>query len=515
MGEGSAWDGRISFRVPPIEPIALALYPVLGILWVYVLWPMVLQRGPWAIAPGGGGMAAMHAAWIFSMWALVCVPMLVHGAVVYRRPAAELPPRRLWRLAGAAASVAGMAYVLGLLVHLSLPCAEALGATALAFTFYGLQARSDFWRWLGLFGFVLLGYVTARVLAPGMHATYPSLYPSLPTLPGALYLDLGWIPLEALAVVFAGPSLDAAEAAARGSPREVAQPPDRQAAAQPAAAVGLQIEMRTRHERNPHAFEHLVGLDAVIEKLVDALDLPLREPERLARYQVAPPACFLLAGPPGTGKTALARAAAEYFGCAFFAVGPGDLIAGTGLVGLAEQRLKHLFAEARGNRPAVIFFDEIDAFAAARDGAALNRPQDLLLRPLLAELDGFDPLAGVLVLAASNAPELLDPALLRSGRFGQPIWVTPPDGGARARIWRVYLAGKPLAADVDVDELAGRSEGWVGADIASAVAQAAMSALKRGVQDPSRDRIEMADLRALLPSPARVARMTDRAGERG
>ncbi len=229
--------------------------------------------------------------------------------------------------------------------------------------------------------------------------------------------------------------------------------------------------------RDPAAFDHLVGLDRAVTAIKDAVEVPLLYPERVREYRLKPTKGILLVGPPGTGKTALARASAAYCGCAFRAVTQTDLT--HGIVGGSEAKVRELFAWARQKAPAIIFIDEIDAIGGRRDGSSLNRPSDLILRCLLAEMDGFQPLTGVLILAATNHADLLDPALRRPGRFDQEIEIGLPDEEGRRRIWEVLLKDRPLAVGVDAAALAAATAGWTPAEIEGATNAAALQALKR------------------------------------
>lgn len=241
---------------------------------------------------------------------------------------------------------------------------------------------------------------------------------------------------------------------------------------------------------NPRAFDSLVGVDEAVEAIKDALELPLHHPKDMALYGLKPGKGLLLWGPPGTGKTSIAKATAEYFGCPFYVVNASEL-AGP-LVGTGEQALKRVFQAARTNRPSVIFFDEIDAIGRKRDGQHLNRPADLLLNLLLAEMDGFAPNEGVFVIAATNRPDVLDAALLRPGRFDRMIEIPLPDQAAREKLFRLYLSGKPLG-EIDYAGLARRSERMSPAEISALCSGAALKALKRKISGGPGE-ITMSDL---------------------
>jgi len=227
------------------------------------------------------------------------------------------------------------------------------------------------------------------------------------------------------------------------------------------------------------AFDELVGMTSAVEAVKDALEMPIKEPERIKEYRITPPRGIILYGPPGTGKTCFARAVARYFGCSFYSVNASSILgqfAGTG-----EESIRKLFDHARRHTPAVIFFDEIDAVGRKRDGGHLNRPSDILLQPLLGELDGFKGREGVFVIAATNRPDVLDEALTRPGRFDRKIEIPLPDAEAREKLLRVYLGGRPLKLTwQDMQQLIVCTEGFSGADVKAACEQSATWAARTG-----------------------------------
>ncbi|MHB8757112.1 MAG: ATP-binding protein [Bacillota bacterium] len=185
-------------------------------------------------------------------------------------------------------------------------------------------------------------------------------------------------------------------------------------------------------------------------------------------------------GPPGTGKTSLARATARYFGCAFYPVNASEFMGP--FAGFSEQALRNIFAQARFNKPSIIFFDEIDAIGRRRDGSHINRPSDIVLNMLLAEMDGFLPNEGVFVLAATNRPDVLDEALLRPGRFDRIVELPLPSFEARVRLFEHYLKGRPVDEDLDYKTAATSTEGKSPADIAAMCNAGATKALKRKIR---------------------------------
>ncbi len=223
-------------------------------------------------------------------------------------------------------------------------------------------------------------------------------------------------------------------------------------------------------ERARATFADVAGMDAVKEALRVKLLLPLQQPELFAAYGKRAGGGVLLYGPPGAGKTHLARAAAGELGAAFINVGLADIL--DMYIGSSERNLRATFDLARRNRPCVLFFDEVDALAARRSDAR-NTHNRQIVNQFLAELDGVDQNAneGVLVLAATNAPWYIDVAFRRPGRFDQLVFVPPPDAGARAAILRILCRDKPLA-ELDFDAVARATEHMVGADLKGVVDRA-------------------------------------------
>jgi transitional endoplasmic reticulum ATPase len=222
------------------------------------------------------------------------------------------------------------------------------------------------------------------------------------------------------------------------------------------------------------------GLDESIEKLREGIELPLTHPEAFRRISIRPARGFLLYGAPGTGKTLLAKATARESNANFIATKSSDLL--SKWYGESEQQIARLFARARQVAPTVIFIDEIDSLVPAR-GGGLGEPQvtERVVNTILAEMDGLEELNNVIVIGATNRPSLIDPALLRPGRFDELIYVAPPDTAGRRRILAIHTEGMPLAGDVDLESLAQRTERFTGADLEDLVRRAGLNALRRGL----------------------------------
>ncbi len=220
-------------------------------------------------------------------------------------------------------------------------------------------------------------------------------------------------------------------------------------------------------------FTDVAGVDEAVEELYEIKDF-LQNPGRYQALGAKIPRGVLLYGPPGTGKTLLARAVAGEAGVPFFTISGSDFV--EMFVGVGASRVRDLFEQAKQNSPCIIFVDEIDAVGRQR-GAGLGGGHDereQTLNQLLVEMDGFDPRGGVILIAATNRPDILDPALLRPGRFDRQIPVSNPDLAGRRAVLRVHAKGKPIAQDADLDGLAKRTVGMTGADLANVVNEAAL-----------------------------------------
>ncbi|MBJ7594126.1 MAG: ATP-dependent zinc metalloprotease FtsH [Candidatus Dormibacteraeota bacterium] len=233
-------------------------------------------------------------------------------------------------------------------------------------------------------------------------------------------------------------------------------------------------------EHPPTTFADVAGIDEVKAELLEIVDF-LKEPAKYERLGGTVPKGVLLIGAPGTGKTLLARAVAGEAGVPFFSISASEFI--EAIVGVGASRVRDLFEKARAAAPAIIFIDEMDAVGRSRSAALRiggNDEQEQTLNQILTEMDGFDPHEGVIVLAATNRGDVLDPALLRPGRFDRRVQVHAPDRAGRSAILRIHTRNIPLAPDVDLNEIASQTAGMVGADLRSLANEAALSAARRG-----------------------------------
>lgn len=230
-------------------------------------------------------------------------------------------------------------------------------------------------------------------------------------------------------------------------------------------------------------FDDVAGIDEAENELVEIVDF-LKDPSKYTRLGGTAPKGVLLVGAPGTGKTLLAKAVAGEAGVPFFSMSAAEFV--EMIVGVGAARVRDLFAEARKNAPAIIFIDEIDSIGRARGPAASiggSSEQEQTLNQILTEMDGFSGREGVIVLAATNQPDVLDKALLRPGRFDRRVIVNLPDKAGREAIFKVHTRKVPLAADVSLGELAASTPGFSGADIKNLTNEAALLAARRGQTD--------------------------------
>ena len=225
-------------------------------------------------------------------------------------------------------------------------------------------------------------------------------------------------------------------------------------------------------------FSDVAGYDGAKREISEVVDF-LKEPDRYKQVGAVPPRGVLMVGPPGTGKTLLARAVAGEAGVTFFSVAGSSFV--ELFVGVGAARVRDLFSEARKRAPAIVFIDEIDAIGQRRSGGqvyASNDEREQTLNQLLSEMDGFDPVVGIVVLAATNRPEVLDPALLRPGRFDRQVTIPLPNLSERAAILAVHCRGKQLAPNVNLNAVARGTPGFSGADLANLVNEAAIFAVR-------------------------------------
>ncbi len=240
-------------------------------------------------------------------------------------------------------------------------------------------------------------------------------------------------------------------------------------------------------------WEDLGGLDEVKKNLVEAVEWPLRYPDLFERAGVKAPKGILLVGPPGCGKTLLAKAIATESQANFISVkGPALL---SMYVGESERAVREIFSKARQAAPCIVFFDEIDALIPTRDASGSDsHVAARVLSQFLVELDGMEELKGILVLGATNRPDMIDPAMLRPGRLDQVLEIPPPDGPGRQAIFAVHLRKKPLAGEMDLKQLAAQTEGFTGAEIAAVCHRAALDAVRRTVAEAQGEALDEAPI---------------------
>ncbi len=225
-------------------------------------------------------------------------------------------------------------------------------------------------------------------------------------------------------------------------------------------------------------WDDIGGVDEAIDKLKEGIELPLKNPDAFKRLGIRPAKGFLLYGPPGTGKTLLAKAVAREAEANFISMKSSDLL--SKWYGESEQQIARMFQRARAVAPCVIFIDEIDSLVPAR-GSGQGEPQvtGRVVNTILAEMDGLEELQSVVVIGATNRPTLVDPALLRPGRFDELVYVGTPDRKGRERILGIHTDGMPLAPDVDLADVAGKTDRFTGADLEDVVRRAGLNALRR------------------------------------
>ena len=282
-------------------------------------------------------------------------------------------------------------------------------------------------------------------------------------------------------------------------------------AASGGGAGGLMSFGRSRARRVEASDQHVTfndvaGIDEAKEELTEIVDF-LKNPDKYLKLGARIPRGVLLSGQPGTGKTLLARAVAGEAGVPFFQMSASEFV--EMIVGVGASRVRDLFHQAKEAAPAIIFIDELDAIGRSRASGGPNLSgghdeREQTLNQILTEMDGFSPRESVIVLGATNRPEVLDPALLRPGRFDRRVVVSPPDRAGREAILRVHTRSVPLAADVDLGSIAASTPGMVGADLANVANEAALLAARRGHSDVQRQDVSDALERIVLGAERKV-----------
>jgi cell division protease FtsH len=256
-------------------------------------------------------------------------------------------------------------------------------------------------------------------------------------------------------------------------------------------------------------FRDVAGVDEAVEELHEIKEF-LENPKKFQALGARIPTGVLLYGPPGTGKTLLARAVAGEAGVPFFSISGSDFV--EMFVGVGASRVRDLFEQAKQNSPCIIFMDEIDAVGRHR-GAGLGGGHDereQTLNQLLVEMDGFEAKDNIIMIAATNRPDILDPALLRPGRFDRQIAVDRPDRKGRARILEVHTRGKPLAKVIDIDALAGQTTGFTGADLSNLINEAALLSARTGKREIGQEELEEGIMRVIAGPEKKTRVMSEK-----
>ena len=256
----------------------------------------------------------------------------------------------------------------------------------------------------------------------------------------------------------------------------------------PTAMREVYIEIPTVH------WTDIGGLEEVKQQLRESVEWPIKQPESFKKMGIQPPRGVLLYGPPGCGKTLLARAVATESEANFISIKGPEIF--SKWVGESEKAIREVFRKARTAAPAVIFFDELDSVVPRRGtGFGDSGASERVISQLLTEMDGLETLTDVIVIAATNRPDLLDPAILRPGRFDRMVYVPPPDQAIRLQIFEIYTKNMPLAKDVDLEALAKVTKGYSGADIEALCREAGMYALRKGGDETQ---ITMAEFKSAM-----------------
>ncbi len=235
-------------------------------------------------------------------------------------------------------------------------------------------------------------------------------------------------------------------------------------------------------------WDDIGGLDISKQELIEAVEWPLKYPELFSAINTKPPRGIMLFGPPGTGKTMLAKAVASESEANFISIKGPEML--SKYVGESERAVRETFRKAKQAAPTVIFFDEIDSIAPHRGTSSDSHVTERVISQILTELDGIEELKDVVIVAATNRPDMVDPALLRPGRFDRLIYITVPNKESREKIFAIHLEGKPIADEVKLSELAGITDGYVGADIEAICREASMLAMREVIK-PNVDKAEM------------------------
>jgi SpoVK/Ycf46/Vps4 family AAA+-type ATPase len=261
-----------------------------------------------------------------------------------------------------------------------------------------------------------------------------------------------------------------------------------------ASSVGTRVAESANLGRS--SFDMVGGLAEVKSELKESIMVPLLRPDLATRFGIDPPKGILLFGPPGCGKTMLMKALANELKVEMVTVKCSDIM--SKWYGESEGKVAELFTAAKQRRPAIIFFDDLEAMAKNRDFYAGDDVTPRLLSIILSELDGMDRSSGIVLVGTTNKPELIDPALLRPGRFDKVIYIPPPDTKERAEILAVHLAEKPVAPDLDLEDIAARCERFSGADLANMVKEATILAMRRTLETEEVNVVTNADLLSVV-----------------
>ena len=275
-----------------------------------------------------------------------------------------------------------------------------------------------------------------------------------------------------------------------------------------ASAFGRSRAKRYEPNSSQTTFAEVAGIDDAKAELTEIVDF-LRSPERYNRLGGRIPRGVLLSGPPGTGKTLLARAVAGEAEVPFFSLSASEFV--EAVVGIGASRVRDLFRQAKEAAPAIVFIDELDAIGRSRSAGSIpggSEEREQTLNQILTEMDGFTPSTNLIVIAATNRPDILDKALLRPGRFDRRVAVRPPDRSGRRLILEVHTRNVPLAPDVDLNMLASTTPGMAGADLANLVNEAALAAARRGDEHVAPDDFTVA-LEKILLGAERKLMLTD------